>query len=86
MPAAYAGKEIMEIYNFDGMITSPALFRRYCIPFMQRMADLVHARGRLLASHMDGDMKPLLDLIPQTGLDVVESFSPAPGAPGRTSF
>jgi len=64
--------------NFDGMITSPGLFRQYCIPFMQRMANLVHARGRLLASHMDGDIKPLLDLVPQSGLDVVESFSPAP--------
>ena len=64
--------------NFDGMITSPRLFERHCIPFMQEAADRVHAEGRLLGSHMDGNLKPLLNLIPECGVDVVESFSPAP--------
>ena len=64
--------------NFDGMITSPKLFRQYCIPYIQEAADTVHAHGRLLASHVDGEMKPLLHLIPESGLDIAESFSPAP--------
>jgi hypothetical protein len=64
--------------NFDGMITSPRLFRDYCMPFLQESADKIHAKGRFLGSHMDGDMKPLLHLVPESGVDVVESFSPAP--------
>ena len=64
--------------NFDGMITSPNLFREHCMPFLQESADKVHACGRFLGSHMDGDMRPLLHLVPETGVDVAESFSPAP--------
>jgi len=64
--------------NFDGMITSPRLFQKYCIPFLQETAERVHAQGRFLGSHMDGDLKPLLHLIPESGVDVVESFSPSP--------
>ena len=64
--------------NFEGMITSPRLFREYCVPFLQEAADKVHAQGRVLGSHMDGNMKPLLHLIPECGVDVVESFSPTP--------
>jgi hypothetical protein len=64
--------------NFEGSITSPSLFKTYCMPFMQETADRLHAQGRYLGSHMDGNMAPLLDLIPECGVDVVESFSPAP--------
>jgi len=64
--------------NFDGNITSPRLFREYAMVELQEAADWLHAQGRLLGSHMDGDMKPLLDLTPRCGVDLVESFSPAP--------
>jgi hypothetical protein len=64
--------------NFEGTITSPRLFRTHCMPFLQEAADRVHAAGRVLGSHMDGNMLPLLDLVPECGIDVVESFSPSP--------
>lgn len=64
--------------NYEGMVTSPSLFRRFCMPFLQAAADKVHAVGKVLGSHMDGNMKPLVHLIPESGIDVVESFSPAP--------
>ena len=84
------GREILEIGlaspalllqsgdNFEGSVTSPALFQQYCMPFLQEKADRIHARGRFLGSHMDGNLKPLLHLVPECGVDVVESFSPAP--------
>jgi len=64
--------------NFEGTITSPTLFQKYCLPFLQASADRAHSMGRVLGSHMDGNMKPLVHLIPECGIDVVESFSPAP--------
>jgi len=64
--------------NVEGSITSPTLFQNYCMPFMQEAADKIHAQGRYLGSHMDGNMKSLLHLVPECGVDVVESFSPAP--------
>lgn len=64
--------------NFDSEITNPRLFREYCLPRLQQASEKVHAAGKVLGSHMDGDMSLLVNLIPETGLDVVESFSPFP--------
>ena len=64
--------------NFDGEMTNPNLFAEYCIPHMQGASDRIHAAGKVLGSHMDGDMGNLLALVPETGIDVAESFSPRP--------
>ena len=64
--------------NFDGQMTNPRLFKKYCLAHLQEVSEKVHAAGKVFGSHMDGDMRHLIDLVPETGLDVVESFSPAP--------
>jgi uroporphyrinogen-III decarboxylase len=64
--------------NFDGQMTNPNLFKQYCIPKMQQISDRVHSKGKVIGSHMDGDMRNLLSLVPETGYDVVESFSQEP--------
>lgn len=64
--------------NFDGQMTNPNLFKQYCIPKMQEISDRVHSKGKVIGSHMDGDMRNLLSLVPETGYDVVESFSQEP--------
>ncbi len=67
--------------NLDGMMTNPRLFRQYCLPAYQRYTDALHAQGKVTGSHTDGNLKPLLGLLVETGLDVCESFSPAPLTP-----
>jgi hypothetical protein len=64
--------------NLDGMMTNPNLFQEYCIPHYQKYAEILHARGKKMGSHTDGNLKPLVDLIPESGLDVCESFTPQP--------
>ena len=64
--------------NLQGTMTNPRLFARYCLTAYQRYADLVHGIDSKLGSHTDGNLKPLLHLLPGSGLDVCESFSPAP--------
>lgn len=64
--------------NLHGPMTSPRLFKEYCLPMYQKYCDALHAQGKKVGSHTDGDMRPLLDLLPQSGLDVCESFSPSP--------
>jgi hypothetical protein len=67
--------------NLDGMMTNPRLFRQHCLPVYQRYTDLVHGQGKRIGSHTDGNLKPLLGLLAESGLDVCESFSPAPLTP-----
>jgi hypothetical protein len=67
--------------NLDGDMTNPRLFRQYCLPAYQRYTDAIHAQGKRAGSHTDGNLKSLLDLLAESGLDVCESFSPAPLTP-----
>jgi hypothetical protein len=64
--------------NLHSMMTNPRLFNEYCLPAYQRYTDILHGQGKKVGSHLDGDLKPLLDVIQDTGLDVCESFSPEP--------
>jgi uroporphyrinogen decarboxylase-like protein len=64
--------------NLHGPMTSPRLFREFCLPAYQKYCEALHTQGKKVGSHTDGSMQPLLDLMPQTGLDICESFSPYP--------
>lgn len=64
--------------NLDAATTSPDLFRQYAVPYYQRYSDILHRQGKLLGAHTDGNLKPLLGKLPESGLDVCESFAPAP--------
>ncbi len=64
--------------NLHGPMTNPRLFSKYCLPYYQRYADILHAQGKRIGSHTDGDIVGLLALLAESGLDVCESFSPFP--------
>jgi hypothetical protein len=66
------------IDNLEGTMTNPPLFQKYLIPCYQRYADILHRQGKRLGSHTDGNLKQLVCLLPESGLDVCESFTPAP--------
>jgi len=66
------------IDNLEGRMTNPRLFRKYLLPTYQEYARILHGQGKKLGSHLDGDLKPLLGLLAECGLDVCESFTPAP--------
>lgn len=64
--------------NFTGDLTNPKLFEKYCLPYLRELAELMHRKGKIVASHTDGDMTNLLHAFPQSGVDVAEAFAPAP--------
>ncbi len=64
--------------HLDGALAWPAHFQRHCMPLLQETSARLHLACRQLGSVMDGDLKPLLNFIPQAGVDVVLSFAPAP--------
>jgi hypothetical protein len=67
--------------NVEGSMTNPRLFRKYCLPAYQRYADILHPQGKKMGAHTDGNLKPLVALIAECGLDVCESFTPHPLTP-----
>lgn len=64
--------------NLDGMMTNPKLFEKYSLPYYQKYTAALHERDKKVGCHTDGNIKPLLNLLTQSGLDVCESFSPFP--------
>lgn len=64
--------------NFDSTVISPSLFKEYFLPYFRRFSELLHERGKILISHTDGEMKGLLEVFLETGIDVAEAFTPYP--------
>jgi hypothetical protein len=64
--------------NYDEMITYPPFFRDHIMPHLQKLAGLLHPKGKLLLCHCDGENKGLLDLIRESGMDIAEAFCPQP--------
>jgi uroporphyrinogen-III decarboxylase len=64
--------------NIDGVMTSPRLFEKYCLPFYNKMGRILHQKGKIYLVHFDGRLNCLKNLIRQAGIDVVESFTPPP--------
>jgi hypothetical protein len=64
--------------NTDGVITNPKLFEKYNLPYYQKYAEILHEQGKKFGSHTDGNLRSLLGLLGESGLDVCEAFSPAP--------
>jgi hypothetical protein len=61
--------------NLMGDVVGPEIYRRYLQPFYRRMAEIVHKHGKLYAVHMDGKLASIADLIKDTPVDIVDSFS-----------
>ena len=64
--------------NIDGVLVNPRLFEKYFMPEYEKMARICHQHGKLLASHMDGRVGVLKDLIARTPLDIIEALHPPP--------
>jgi hypothetical protein len=64
--------------NFDDTITYPPFFKEHILPWIQRWADMLHAKGKLYATHCDGENDGLLDLLAESGMDVAESVCGPP--------
>ena len=65
--------------NYDQVMTPPPVFRKYFLPFYQQAVPFLHAAGKLVALHGDGDMgTQLLALMAETGVDAVEALTPRP--------
>ena len=64
--------------NYDQNVTWPDFFRREIVPWAAAVSDRLHASGKLLLTHADGENNKLLDDLPACQFDVAESVCTAP--------
>ena len=69
--ANYGGNEVPEVMGVER-------FAEYCVPLYDEAAAVLHERGVLLGSHLDGNNRAWAHLVAASGLDYVEAFTPPP--------
>jgi len=62
--------------NFTDDAFGPERFLRFHAPVYRRGAELMHAAGKRIMAHTDGTLRRVAHLMPQTGLDALESLTP----------
>jgi uroporphyrinogen decarboxylase len=60
----------------DRMFISRQKFIEYCLPSIQRQADLAHSHGKPLFFHSDGNIGEVLDLLVEAGIDFLHPVEP----------
>lgn len=53
-------------------------WRRYSADYYRHRIDGLHATGKKVGVHLDGTLRGLIEVLPQVGLDFIESVTPAP--------
>lgn len=64
--------------NYDRDLTWPPFFATEIAPWLQKVGDRLHAAGKYLLTHTDGENQGLLPFYPACGFDVAESVCPSP--------
>ncbi|MBP3324622.1 MAG: hypothetical protein J6M16_10550 [Clostridia bacterium] len=72
----------IDIINYGDNVHSgtlpPELFVKYVLPEYKFRNEKLHAAGKFLYAHFDGDNKGLLEYYKETGLDGIEAITPVP--------
>ncbi|MFO8006632.1 MAG: uroporphyrinogen decarboxylase family protein [Candidatus Brocadiia bacterium] len=69
--ANYGGNEVPEVMGLER-------YEQFVLPLLQESAEVLHAGGKLVGSHLDGNNSAWAHLVAQSGLHYVEAFTPAP--------
>lgn len=64
--------------NYDRDLTWPPFFEAEIAPWLKKVSDRLHAAGKYLITHCDGENQGLFPLYRQCGIDVAESVCTAP--------
>lgn len=64
--------------NHDSQVQSPPLFKKCTFDYYLEIARRVHQHGKFLAVHVDGEMKGLLGIMADCGVDCIDAATPAP--------
>jgi len=62
----------------DDALLSPRWYKEFCMPFYQKACQILHEHGKIVSTHLDGNIFMLLPLLKDTGFDLLDGCTPAP--------
>jgi uroporphyrinogen-III decarboxylase len=60
----------------NGPMMSPRHFKEFIFPCLKRAAEEFHRKGAFLMVHSDGDIRLLMDMIIEAGVDMIQPLEP----------
>ena len=69
--ANYGGNEVPEVMG------APR-YKEFCIPLFNECAEILHEKGKLLGTHLDGNNRAWASAVAESRLDYIEAFTPDP--------
>jgi hypothetical protein len=78
LAAAGPGPLVIISDHADENLISPPWYRKYCIPFYRKACRILHAAGKRVSTHLDGNFKSYLPFITETDFDLLDGCTPAP--------
>jgi hypothetical protein len=78
MAAAMPGRVVIISDHADENLISPPMYRRFCLPFYREACAILHSSGKLVSTHLDGNIRGFLSFITETGFDILDGCTPAP--------
>lgn len=67
-----AGADIIGMGDAASSLIGPSLYETYALPYQQRMIEAIHKLGAPVKLHICGDLNPVLELVAQTGADIID--------------
>jgi len=81
--AIRAGAEVIvlgdDYASNQAPLFSPACFREFVLPYLQRMVDVIHEQGARVVKHTDGNIWSIIGDIVSTGIDGLNPLEPVAG-------
>ncbi len=78
LAAGMPGRVVIISDHADENLISPPWYRRFCMPFYREACSILHGAGKLVSTHLDGNIKGFLPFIAETGFDILDGCTPAP--------
>ena len=76
--AASPALVVIQYENTSSTLISPAIFRRYCLPYLNIYADILRASGKIFLIHMCGKLHAMVDDISQGHFNGICDIAPEP--------
>ena len=67
-----AGADIIGMGDAASSLIGPSLYEEFALPFQQKMIRRIHDMGAKVKLHICGDLNPVLELVAQTGADIID--------------
>jgi uroporphyrinogen-III decarboxylase len=62
----------------DDALLGPRWYKEFCMPYYRKANQILHEHGKVVSTHLDGNILRLLPLLAETGFDLLDGCTPAP--------